>query len=42
MKVKMKKIPSANLQLSASGNATGTSAFKIIKNVYALQMKANH
>ena len=42
MKMKMKKISSENLQLSASGNATGISAFKIIKNVYPLPLKANY
>ena len=34
MKMKMKKVSSVNLQLFASGNATGISVFKIIKNVY--------
>ena len=41
-KMKMKKISSANQQLSAFGNATGINAFKIIKNVYPLPLKANH
>ena len=38
MKMKMKKISSANQQLSASGNATGINAFKMIKNVYPLPL----
>ena len=42
MKMKMKNISSANQQLSALGNATGTNVFQIIKNVYLLLLKANH
>ena len=38
----MKKVSSVNLQLFASGNATGISTFKITKNVYPLPLKANH
>ena len=41
-KMEMKKISSANQQLSAFGNATRTNAFQIIKNVYPLPLKANH
>ena len=42
MKIKKKKISSANLQLPASGNATEISAFEIFKYVYPLPLKANH
>ena len=38
----MRKTSSAKLQFSATGNATGISAFKIIKNYYPLPLKANH
>ena len=38
----MKKLSSENLQLSFPGNVTGISAFKIIKNIYSLPLKANH
>ena len=41
-KMNMKKVSSANQQLPASGNATGINAFKIIKNVYPLSLKAKH
>ena len=41
-KDEIKKISSANLQLFASGNATGISAFMIIKNVYPSPLKENH
>ena len=40
--MEMKKISSVNPQLSASWNATGISAFMIIKNVYPLPLKVNH
>ena len=41
-KMKMKKILSMNQQLPASGNAPGTNAFQIIKNVYPIPLRANH
>lgn len=42
LKMKIKKIPLANQQLSPSGNATRTNAFDIMNNVNTLQLKAYH
>ena len=42
MKMKIKKISTENQQLSASGKATGINAFKIIRIVHLLPLKAIH
>ena len=42
MKMKMKKIPSTNQQLSTSGNGTEISVFQIFKHVNPIPLKTNH